>query len=181
MAITGFDIEKFKANFKGGARSYLFMFRPVFPSSVISAVGMGTEQAQYLVRTANLPGTTIEPILVPWQGHDAKFAGKYTYADLPVTFNVDINSKIRLAFEYWQEYIHNSETNVYRLPSEYWQDQILYLLDNNGDPSMTYRIYDAWPTDVATVPVSYDANEIIQFDVTFAYQRHKSFEGNRVR
>jgi hypothetical protein len=173
MATEGFNLDQFRAKFLGGARSYLFYFRPMFPSSF----GITTEDAQYLVRTTSLPESTLTPITVPWQGQDYKIFGKHEFADLTVTFNVDVKSKIRLAYESWSHYIHDPETNIYEMPDNYMADQILYLLDYNGDPIMTYKLFGAWPSSIGAITLAYDTVDIAQFDVTFAYQRHTFFEG----
>jgi hypothetical protein len=173
MTTQGFNLDQFRAKFSGGARSYLFYFRPMFPA----AFGITTEDAQYLVKTTSLPESTLTPITVPWQGYDFKMAGRHEYADLTVTFNVDINSRIRLAYERWSHFIHDPETNIYEMPDNYMQDQILYLLDYNGDPMLTYKLFGAWPTSIGAVTLDYSAIDVAQFDVTFSYQRHMSYEG----
>ena len=81
MAITGFDLESFKANFEGGARQYLFMMRPMFPLNF----GITTERSQYLVRATNLPGITLDPIIVNWQGYDFKMALAHQLRASPAT------------------------------------------------------------------------------------------------
>ena len=167
--MPGFNIENFKANFDGGARQYLFYFLPTFPGGV-SAPDM--EKASYLVRATSLPETTLEEIVVNWQGYDFKMAGKYTYADFTVTFNVDVNAEIRKGYENWMELIHHPETNVHSYVSEYMITQNLQLLGYDGNPIMTYQLHNAWPKTVGAVTLEYATNDVAQFDVTFSYQWH---------
>ena len=87
-----FDIDSYKAAFQGGARQYLFYYKPNFPTGID---GANTEIATFLVRATTLPETTTEEIMLNWQGFDFKVAGKYTYTDWTVTFNVDVHNKIQ--------------------------------------------------------------------------------------
>jgi len=115
--------------------------------------------------------------LVNWQGYDYKMAGKYTYATFGITFNVDINSKIRLAYESWMKMINDPLTNERTLPSEYMVDQVVYLLDYKGIPSMTYKLYGAWPSNLAEVSLDYATADVAQFEVVLTYQFHEAFPG----
>lgn len=167
--MPGFNIENFKANFEGGARQYLFYFLPTFPGEVEAP---DLEQASYLVRATSLPETTLEEITVNWQGYDFKMAGKYTFADFTVTFNVDIEADIRKAYEGWMELIHHPETNVHSQVSAYMISQNLQLLGYDGNPIMSYELHNAWPKTVGALTLDYATSDVAQFDVTFAYQWH---------
>ena len=168
--MPGFNLESFKSNFSGGARSYLFYFLPQFPASV--GGGMSTEQASYLVRTTALPETTFEESIVAWQGFDFKFAGKHTFAPLEVEFNVDRKADIRMLFENWMNLIHNSQTNEWAPLEEYMVNQTILLLDYDGTPTMDYRLFYAWPSNVGPVTLDYQGTETAIFSVTFTYAYH---------
>ena len=169
MAEIGFNLDQFKAKFKGGARSYLFLYKPIFPGGVGDIT---SEDAQYLVRTATLPETTLEEIIVNWQGYDWKLPGKYTYTDFTVTFNVDVKAKIRFAWEKWMTLIHDPETNVHALPEEFLVDQHITLLGYDGNPIMSYKLLHAWPKMIGPITLDYAAAEVAQFDVTLTYAYH---------
>jgi hypothetical protein len=168
---TRFTIDGFKSNMRDVQRSNLFYFLPNFPPDVV--VGdMSNDRAVYLVKTTNLPSTTMEEVLLNWQGMDFPFAGKHTFAELPVTFNTDIKSYIRQNFENWINKIHNPVTNEYALINEYMLDQRLQLLGNDGETVMEFVLHDAWPREVAQATLDYSANEATIFDVTFRYSYH---------
>lgn len=168
---TRFTVDGFKSNFRDGHRSNLFYFIPNFPSDVITG-GMNNERAVYLVKTANMPGASFEEILLSWQGFDFPIAGKHTFADLTITFNVDYSGSIRQNFEKWLNKIHNPVTNQWAPIREYMLDQKLQLLDYNGYPILEVTLKDAWPREIATAALDYAANEISMFDVTFRYSYH---------
>ena len=165
-----FNLEAFRANFKGGARSYLFYYIPNFPSGVS---GMTADEVTYLVRTTSLPESTLEETIVNWQGYDFKFAAKHTFTDFTITFNVDRGAKVRKLFEDWIELIHNSETNVYAPLDTYMADQTVSLLDYDGSSVMKVKLYNAWVKTVGPITLDYAATDTAQFDVTFTYSHHK--------
>jgi hypothetical protein len=166
-----FTIDGFKSNFRDGQRSNLWYFQPAFPAFAVTG-DMNDQRATYLVRTTSMPGTTLEEILLNWQGYDFPIAGKHTFAELAVTFNTDHDALIRQNFENWINHIHDPVTNEYALISEYMTDQRLQLLGYDGEPVLEFTLHDAWPREVAPATLDYTANDITQFDVTFRYVRH---------
>jgi len=164
-----FDIDSYRASFQGGARQYLFYVKPNFPAGV---AGADTERATYLVRSSTLPETTTEEIMLNWQGFDYKVAGKYTYADWTITFNVDINSDINTMFMNWMNLIHDPTTNLYNVPSTYLADQQIELLNLDSKPIMKYKLVGAWVKMMGPITLDYASNDIAQFDVTFSYMYH---------
>lgn len=165
--MPNFNIESFKANFEGGARSYLFYFLPRFP-------GGGTdEKITYLVRSTSLPETTMEDITTNWQGYDFKMAGKYTFADLTITFNVDKDAYIIKKYEEWMKKIHDPVTNKHSLISEYMvPQQRLQLLDYEGKKLVDYVLHHSYPKMMGAVTLDYATAEVAQLEMTFAYQYH---------
>jgi hypothetical protein len=166
--MPGFNIENFKANFEGGARSYLFYYIPRYPGGVSD----GGQDITYLVRTTSLPETTLEETIVNWQGFDFKFAAKNTFADFVVTFNVDKDAKVRKLFENWMTKIHNPETNEFAKASEYMIAQRIQLLDYDGSVVMQYVLHHAWPKSITAITLDYASTEVAQFDVNFSYAYH---------
>ncbi|MFA5025026.1 MAG: hypothetical protein WC503_00765 [Candidatus Shapirobacteria bacterium] len=160
------NIDAFKSNFETGARAYLFYFEPNFPAE-ISLV----PNARFLVKTANLPSSTIDENITQWQGFDYKTAGKRTYNNLTCTFNVDVNAYIRKAFLAWQDFILNPKTNKHAMPSEYFREQSLYLLNpKTFTTSLVYNLQFAWPSEVGDLQLDMSqTTDFATFDVTFSY------------
>jgi hypothetical protein len=162
-----FDIDAFRANFQGGARSYLFYYKPLFPASVGS--GTDVDKSTYLVRTTAVPSQNVDEIPLNWQGMDYKIPGKYTYDDFTCTFYVDLDAKVHELFMSWQRMIHDPTTNIYQLPASVLMDQQLELLGLDGNPVAKYKLIGAWPKNIGNITLDYTANEPAYFDVTFAY------------
>ena len=80
-------ISEFKSKLtQGGARPNLFMVRLNFPNELSSVIDFGTidansatEKAQFLVKTAQIPASTIGSIDVPFRGRMLKVAGDRTF------------------------------------------------------------------------------------------------------
>lgn len=172
--MPGFNIDAYRANFQGGARSYLFYFKPLFPAEVNG----DTEKSTYLVRTTSLPETSIDEIPLSWQGFDFKVAGKYTYSDWTVTFNCDANANILGTFHDWAKLIHDPTDNKATLPSVYMKDQQLELLNLQGEPITKYKLFGVWPKVIGNSSLDYSQNDVVQFDITFSYLYHTMDKAN---
>jgi hypothetical protein len=172
--MPGFNIDAYRANFQGGARSYLFYYKPMFPAGI----GSNSEAATYLVRTASLPETSQDEIMYAWQGFDFKVAGKYTYSDWSVTFNCDAETNIQTYYHNWLSLIHDPTTNTYNVPANYMVDQQVELLGLDGKPTLKYKLYGAWPKSISQAQLDYTNNDNVQFDVTFTYIYHVTNNAN---
>lgn len=126
----------------------------------------------FLVRSTTLPSSTIEESTSNWMGQSYKIGGQYAYSDWTVSFNVDKNADIIKDFYEWQRVIIDPETNKRGDPTDYMVNQELYLL-NNDEPVCVYQLIDAWPKIINESTLDYSTNDMLQFDVTFAYQYHK--------
>lgn len=166
-----FNIEAFKANFGDGAKSSLFYFQPSWPTLLNAP--LTEEQTIYLVKTAQMPSTALEEVTLNWQGFDWKFAGKHTYTDVTITFNVDLEAKVRMLFERWSNLVHDPLTNFYTVHSDHMRDQRLQMLGYQGQVIMEFTLHDAWPKEVGQIAVDYSSTEVATFDVTFTYSYHE--------
>lgn len=166
-----FNIEAFKANFGDGAKSSLFYYQPSWPPVVDAP--LTEEETIYLVKTATMPSTTLEEVVINWQGFDWKFAGKHTYNDITISFNVDFRAKVRMLFERWSNSIHNPTTNFYTVHSEHMRDQRLQMLGYEGQVIMEFILHDCWPKEIGQISMDYSTTDVANFDVTYSYSYHE--------
>ena len=169
-SLDSFNIEKFKSKFGDGAKASLFYFQPQWPTGVETS--LSPEDTIYLVKTATIPNTALDEGTLGWQGFDYKYATKHTYSDLAVTFNVDLEAKVRMLFENWSNLIHNPETNVWSVTSDYMMTQKLQMVGYEGQTILEFTMHHAWPKEIGTIAMDYTTNEVISFDVTFSYIYH---------
>jgi hypothetical protein len=185
---------------RGGARPNLFLVRLNFPNlSGIVDIGtdsskVATETSEFLVKTAQIPASNVGTIEVPYRGRMLKVAGDRTFEPWSVTVINDGDFNIRKAFEKWSRGINAHAENVAQLGygadggESYCRDMTIFQLSRDGiNPSKTpanieapgvdgmdviraYRFYDAWPSALSAIDLSYESNDQIEeFTVEFQY------------
>jgi hypothetical protein len=199
-------ISEFKSNLtNGGARPNLFLVRLAFPNlGGIADVGTGISsssglagQAEFLIKTAQIPASSIGAIEVPYRGRMLKVAGDRTFEPWSVTVINDGKYKLRQAFEIWSRGINAHTENVAQLGygadggDAYCVDLTVFQLSRDGktpnrvppgtntpgvdtgsamDVVRAYKFFDAWPSSLSSIDLSYDANDQIEeFTVEFQY------------
>jgi hypothetical protein len=169
-ARTGMSIDDFKTNFQTGARSYLFYCKPIFPSITGLLYPSGQiENTKFLVRSTQLPSVSLEEQATSWQGFEYKTAGKYTYDNWTISFNVDAYANIRNNYALWCKYILDPATNKHAYPNQYFVDQEIELLGLDFVPIAKYTLKYAFPSQVGDVNLDYTNTDFAQFDVTYSY------------
>ena len=130
---------------------------------------------------------TTEPI-VTGPGAPRHFVTDHTYGDLTATFFADKYLRERQYFELWQKSAFNSLTNNYEFYDNYVSDIDLFNLGqfansagSSEDPGarddVTHgvKIYDCYPTSIGAPALSYDNNNIVEFNVTFKYRYWQNY------
>jgi hypothetical protein len=176
-------ISDFKSTLSGGgARSNLFEVELSFPSGApINDVDAVIQKSRFLVKSAALPASQVNPLPVPFRGRILNVAGDRTFESWTITVINDTDFKIRTAFEQWVNYINNvasnrGETN----PSNYQADAKVFQLDRNGDVLRYYVMYDLFPTAVSSIPLAYDTDSIQEFTVEMQVLYWEALVGNSI-
>ena len=154
----------------------------------------GARPNLFLVKTAQIPASNIGTIEVPFRGRMLKVAGDRTFEPWSVTVINDGAFEIRQAFEAWSRGINALTENASQLGygsdggRSYCADMTVYQLSRDGQtPSKTpsnpnngegaeldiiraYKFYDAWPSSISSIDLSFEANDQIEeFTVEFQY------------
>lgn len=164
------NIDDFKERLVGGgARPNLFRAFIQWPSGVI---GADTSLVSFMCKAAQLPGSTMGIIPVPFRGRQLKIAGDRTFDPWTVTIINDTDFQVRNAMERWMNYINAHVTNTGETnPSAYQTDLKVEQLDKDETVLNTYRFVGSFPTAVSPIDVSYEAVDAIEeFSVEFQYQ-----------
>ena len=171
MAVLG--VDDFKAKLRGGgARPNLFKATINFPAYA----GGNVEVTSFLCEAAQLPGSTITPIEIPFRGRKLKIAGDRTFDVWTPTIINDTDFAIRDAIERWMNGInaHSANTGLVN-PVDYEADMIIEQLDKDGSTIKTYNLRGCFPTTLSPIDVSYTSeNEIERFTVEFQMQYWES-------
>lgn len=171
MAILRVDDFKGKLT-GGGARPNLFDVNVNFPPYVSELGGNITETTNFLCKAAQLPGSTMGMIPVPFRGRQIKVAGDRVFEPWTLTIINDTDFAIRDAFERWMNGINGHESNTgLTNPVSYQSDMDVRQLDKNGEVIKTYRIRGAFPVNVSPIDLAYDNNDAVEeFTVTLEFQ-----------
>jgi hypothetical protein len=170
-----FNVSEFRANMIGdGARPNLFSVTLTFPTIADNGTAAG-QKATFMVKGAQLPGSTIAPVPVFYFGREMKFAGNRTFADWTPTIINDEDFLIRNSLESWMNAINSHTQNIraagVKNLTNYTSDAIVTQYGKTGNILKTYKFTGMFPTDIAPIDLSWDANDQIEeYGVTFAYQ-----------
>ena len=158
-----FNITDFKGNFPfDGARPNLFEVNiPVFD-----------QKLTFTAKTAQLPGSTVGTIEVPYFGRTIKMAGNRTFPEWTITVINDEDFVVRNQLEEWMARINGHESNLAEaFYSQSAFDAEVYQYGKQGNIIKTYTFIDMFPADISPIDVSWDANDAIEeYAVTFQYQ-----------
>ena len=167
MAILG--VDDFKAKLRGGgARPNLFKATINFPAYA----GGDVEVTSFLCEAAQLPGSTITPIVVPFRGRQLKMSGDRSFEAWTPTIINDTDFVIRDSMERWMNGMnaHSANTGLTNVV-DYEADLIVEQLDKDGSISKTYNFRGCFPTAVSPIDLSYASeSEIERFTVEFQVQ-----------
>ena len=171
MAVLG--VDDFKSKLRGGgARPNLFKATINFPAYA----GGDVELSQFLCEAAQLPGSTISPIIVPFRGRQLKMAGDRTFDVWSPTIINDTDFVIRDSMERWMNGMNaHSANNGLANVVDYEADLLVEQLDKDGSTIKTYNFRGCFPTAVSPIDLSYASeNEIERFTVEFQVQYWES-------
>ena len=171
MAILG--VDDFKAKLKGGgARPNLFKATINFPAYA----GGDVEITSFLCEAAQLPGSVMGVITIPFRGRQLKIAGDRTFDTWTPTIINDTDFKVRDSMERWMNGINAHKANTgLSTPVDYQADLVVEQLDRDESVLKTYNFRGCFPTNVQPIDLSYATNdEIERFQVEFQVQYWES-------
>jgi len=172
MAINEFfSIDTFRQKLNGGSKANLFKIE-IKVNEIGGIDGVDLNDLTILCKSGAIPAFTLGIIEVPFRGRRIKIPGDRTYADWTATFVNDDSQNIRKSFDNWMNNIINvdGENSLRDSTSSYRCTIVVNQLRPDGTTARTYELYDAFPTDVSAIDLSYDTTDAVQeFTVTFQY------------
>ena len=169
-----FNVSSFRSQMKGdGARPNLFSCS--IPNLAANINGVtGSEVAfNFMCRTAQLPGSTVNSIPVNYFGRELKFSGNRVFSEWTVTIINDEDFRIRNTFELWMSSLNSHVNNLRSLlePLSYQKDANVKQYGKAGGVIKEYKFVGMFPIEVTPIELDWGANDSIEeFGVTFAYQ-----------
>tara|TARA_R110000868_G_scaffold210018_3_gene459967 strand:- start:1832 stop:2356 length:525 start_codon:yes stop_codon:yes gene_type:complete len=166
-------VDDFKAKLKGGgARANLFKATINFPAYARGNV----EITSFLCEAAQLPGSVMNVITVPFRGRQLKIAGDRTFDTWTPTIINDTDFNVRNAMERWMNGInaHSANTGLTN-PVAYQADLFVEQLDRDEKTLKSYSFRGCFPTSISPIDLAYGSNdEIERFTVEFQIQYWES-------
>jgi len=166
-----FSIDTFRQKLNGGSKANLFRIE-ILPDVVGGIDGVDLTNLTILCKSGAIPAFTLGIIEVPFRGRRIKIPGDRTYADWTATFVNDDSQNIRKSFDNWMNNIIdvNGENSLRDGTDTYRCTIVVNQLRPDGTTARIYKLFDAFPTDVSAIDLSYDTTDAIQeFTVTFQY------------
>jgi hypothetical protein len=170
-----FNVNQFRSQLTGdGARPNLFEVRLNFPNFAQGAA-VAAQKSTFMVKTAQLPGSTLGIAPVNYFGREVKVAGNRTFADWSVTIINDEDFAIRNSFESWIKGINDNEGNVRsnraRSSLYYGSDAYVTQYSKDAKAIKRYQMIGMFPTDISAIDLDWGSNDSIEeFTVNFTLQ-----------
>jgi hypothetical protein len=171
-----FNVSTFRNSLAyDGARPNLF---EVVLTGVPALGGqLSLEDFTFKCKSAQIPGSTLGVVTVPYFGREVKFVGNRTFADWTVTVINDEDFKVRKFFERWMNVINSHETNTrgsgFTQPNSYVGQAVVkqYTKTGQSPTNLQYSFVDIFPTDLSAIDLDWGSNDTIEeFTVNFTYQ-----------
>jgi len=162
----------------GGARPNLFNVVVPFPG--ISNPQGATNKMTFTCKGAQIPGSDIGTIEVPYFGRVIKIAGNRTFAEWTTTVINDEDFVIYNAIQQWMNQINshlqNHRTNAAgNAPLGYQVNGDVYQYAKTGEDIKTVTIMNMWPSSLAPIDLAWETNDAVEeFTCTWQYDYWKS-------
>lgn len=162
------SINDFISNFRGGARPNRFRVQITWPG----LVGAPDVRDEIVVSAAGHPASVVGIVPAAYQGRQIPIPGDRTFEDWTITVVNDKSFSHRNAFERWSNLINSHEGNIQGADS--FRNLVGTLdvvqLDRDDSVLKTYKLFNAWPNNIAQIDLGYDQNDVLeQYTVTFSY------------
>lgn len=157
----------------GGARNSLFQVQFTNPANSVADI-----KVPFLVRSAQIPPSTLGTIEVPYFGRKIRLAGDRTFGQWTVTVINDEDFLIRNAMEEWSNKINTLQGNLRDFgaasPSLYKAQAQITQFSKTGIPIRTYTFNGIYPSEISGIEMDWNATDTIEeFTVTFQYDWHE--------
>lgn len=133
----------------------------------------GLEGLSAYAQTASIPEESIEEIVINHKSERTVHAGRVASArTTTINFMDDESLTVFRYIRQWQEIIKNSVSGG-GVPRSLYVADIIVRQFNTDSQTVTaeHRLRGAFPTSRGEISLSYDASEVMNFDVTFSYER----------
>lgn len=193
---TYYSVSDIKSRILNIAQTSIYHVKfavPPFVSSFVSSNGRGIlsnniPNIELLCSEASLPGTSLatHDVTNDYHGVTEKMAYRRMYDDsLDLTFYVDRNYNVIEFFDGWMDYIsglgdtlprseYKSPYAHYRMnyPNKYKSSIYVVKYEKDLGNFLNYTFVGAFPSNIISIPVSYEQSQLLKCTVSFSYMRY---------
>jgi hypothetical protein len=163
-----FNINEMRSQLTfGGAKSSLFEVRITNPINSVADI-----KVPFMVKAAQLPGSSLGTIEVPYFGRRVKLHGDRVFEPWQVQIINDEDFLIRNALETWMSALNSHQGNIasYTTPAQYKTQAQVTQFSKTGTPLRVYNFNGLFPTELAPIDVAWENTDQIQeYGVVFQY------------
>jgi len=131
-----------------------------------------SKRSVLLVSAASLPGFVVQPVIAPYFGWQAKFAGERVYDNWDVTIMNDEDFGQRAMLESWSNIMNtlvSNRLNPSFYPTGYKATAEVLQKGKDGRDLRAYQFIGLWPMSITPIPLDWGSQgQLEQFNVTFA-------------
>jgi hypothetical protein len=162
------SLTNFISGFKNPAKTN--MYRLVFKGENGAQIPQGLE---IRAKGAQLPTADIGVMEIPYKGRKIKIPAERSFAEWTVTIMETAEMGVRKTFEKWMS-VMDAEDQIKRNTAALCTIDVILLRPDNTTPAITYTLYGAFPSSLASVDLSFDEQTApLEYSVTFQYSYHK--------
>lgn len=163
-------LSNFIQGFKNPAKTnmYKLVFRQGGDGRAVLPQGL-----EIRAKGAQLPTADLNVMEIPYKGRKVKIPAERTFAEWTVTIMETADMNVRKQLEAWMSVL-DQEDAVARDTAALADIDCILLKPDNSTPSITYTLYGAFPSSIASVDLSFDEQTApLEYSVTFQYTYHK--------
>lgn len=168
-----FTINDFKANLlSGGARPNAFEVQITNPIT-----GIADFKMPFMIYAASLPEQMVNNYEVYYMGRATKYPGNRIFQDWTVEIYNDEDFAVRNALEIWSNAINSHVGNISSYPRQYKAQAQVTQLARDGTRLREYTFEGLYPQMISPIQLSWEADGIERFTVTFQYDLWRNSGG----
>lgn len=139
----------------------------------LSNIGGVLESLNLYCSSCSIPERDIENVEWSEYGEKRMLGARHSHRPFGVKYYCSENLFERFFFEQWQELIFNSNSKQYGFYDDYISN-IEILKYDAGWKNVTaiYRLEEAYPSNVGSLPLNHADNSILQLDISFKYRKY---------
>ena len=166
-----YSLENFSAKVTDIARPY--QFRVAFSNGCFEPIANASESVTATVRTASLPGVTINTVPVNYFGMTYNLAGTPTYDPLTCDFIIDGEYKSLLAFRSVIDKVFTYSDGPNWVAPEGYMGDVELKTHGPTTPETThaeYKLKYAWLSNIGAISLSQeDKDSVMKFTAQIVY------------